>query len=265
MLSIIIPTLGQREQAFTRLLDSLQAQTKTEMELVVVSQANHDKVSRWLANTPLAHIHVQMKERGLSKARNRGLSHITGDIVTFSDDDCWYPAHAVATAYERMENGVDACCFQIYDPVRNEPYKHYHSKSVASVKGRRIFRTSSIELFFRKDSIQTLRFHESFGLGSRYPSGEENLFLKQFIKNDKQLTYYPEVIVYHEKPTPQSRLSESQLISKGPLFKAMYNAPVGFLFLTALFVKKARFIDGFASNYAKAVKELIVFANREVK
>lgn len=257
MLSIVVPTLGQREEAFKRLLASLHEQTNTSFELIVVSQDNHADVNFWLKDHPFQTNHIKMSEKGLSKARNKAWSFIQGDLVTFSDDDCWYPKHAVASVHECLANGSDGFCFQIYDPHLNESYKNYPRTGSTEVKGRMLFRKSSIELFFRSDSIKSLRFHEAFGLGGRYPSGEENLFIKQFINSGKQLSYYPEVIVYHEKPTQQSRLSESQLISKGPLFKEMYNAPFAFLLLSALFLKKAKDIKNPAKSYTKAVKALI--------
>lgn len=37
---------------------------------------------------PIKYIHSNIK--GLSHARNIGLQKVTGDIVGFPDDDCWY-------------------------------------------------------------------------------------------------------------------------------------------------------------------------------
>ncbi|WP_078392295.1 glycosyltransferase family 2 protein [Shouchella patagoniensis] len=259
MLTFVIPTLGRREEAFKRMLRSLENQTNPTFDLVVVSQENHECVESWLATTSITFTHVKMDVKGLSKARNEAWPFIKGDLVTFSDDDCWYPSDTVAYVHKKMvEEKNEGCCFQIFDPFKEESYKTYSKQLVRDVSGRMLFRKSSIELFFKTEAISSLRFHESFGLGGKYPSGEENLFLHHFVSNGNQLTYFPKVIVYHEKPSQESRLTESQLISKGPLFKTMYNTPIGFVLLTALFLKKSRYIKNPASCYSKAVKELIV-------
>ncbi|KQL57357.1 MULTISPECIES: glycosyltransferase family 2 protein [Bacillaceae] len=265
MLTIIIPTLGERKQEFHRLLTSLETQTMPALELVVVSQSHHEAVSEWLKPISIPYTHIRLEEKGLSKARNAALPYVNGDLVTFSDDDCWYPTHAVATVHNRLKNGEDGCCFQIFDPEVNKTYKHYPPRPSSTVKGRMLFRKSSIELFFKTKALTSLRFHESFGLGSTYPSGEENLFLQQFTSLKKRLAYYPETIVFHQKPTKQSRLSEKQLISKGPLFKAMYNTPIGLLFLTALFIKKASSIEQPIYSYTKAIKALLSFNKQRAR
>ncbi|GAF15130.1 LOW QUALITY PROTEIN: glycosyltransferase [Bacillus sp. JCM 19045] len=257
MLSIVVPTLGQRPEAFERLLTSLQEQTNTSFELIVVSQDNHEVVAAWIQQTSLQIMHVKISVKGLSKARNHAFPLIKGDMVTFSDDDCWYPPDAVARVTKRMQGEADACCFQIYDPYLKESYKSYPERSATEVKGRMLFRKSSLSFFFKTEAIMSIRFNEAFGLGGKYPSGEENLFIKQFIQAGNQLSYFPEIIVYHEKPTQQSRLSEAQLMSKGPLFNEMYNVPIGLLLLTALFIKKGRVIRHPATSYVKAVKALL--------
>ncbi len=265
MLTIIIPTLGERKQEFNRLLSSLETQTMPALELIIVSQNHHELVSEWLTPITISYRHIRLQEKGLSKARNAALPYVNGDLVTFSDDDCWYPNHAVATVHKYLKNDSDGCCFQIFDPEMNETYKNYPKKPSSTVNGRMLFRKSSIELFFKTEAIASLRFHESFGLGSHYPSGEENLFLQQFTTGKKRLAYYPETIVYHQKPTKQSRLSEKQLISKGPLFKAMYNTPIGLLFLTALFIKKSSSIEQPIHSYTKAIKALLSFNKQQVR
>lgn len=125
MLTIIIPTLGERKQEFNRLLSSLETQTMPALELIIVSQNHHELVSEWLTPITISYRHIRLQEKGLSKARNAALPYVNGDLVTFSDDDCWYPNHAVATVHKYLKNDSDGCCFQIFDPEMNETYKNY--------------------------------------------------------------------------------------------------------------------------------------------
>jgi len=199
--SLIICTLGERKKEFTRLIESLEHQTYDNFEVVVVTQGCHDEVLEILAASSLKYVHIVTDKRGLSRARNLGLEKTTGDYVTISDDDCWYPSDALEIVYrcfigDYKEIGV--LCFQIFDPLNRKFYKIY-DKEILNLNIKNIGSRSSIEIFYRNDAInRRLRFDENFGLGAQYPSGEENIFLADLLKASNKLLYIPEVVVYHK-------------------------------------------------------------------
>lgn len=256
MLSIIIPTLGTREQELSRLFESLESQTSKNFEVIVVSQDQHEKVAELLAPNSFSYQHVRLTKRGLSYARNQGIQAIKGRYVTFSDDDCWYPSDAV----ERVEgffsqHNAQVVCFQIYDPTTNQSYKAYPTTEAEQLRSRDLFRKSSIEIFVDTETVDRkyICFNEDFGLGAKHPSGEENIFLFGLHRAGYQISYVPHVIVYHLKPTQASRLDERTMVSKGALFAALYNKPMDLILLTALFAKKIRHLKRPFRTYVKAV------------
>ncbi|MCM2675725.1 glycosyltransferase family 2 protein [Alkalicoccobacillus plakortidis] len=266
MLSIIIPTLGTREQELSRLFESLENQTSTKFEVIVVSQDKHEVVAGLLCERAFAYKQVQLSKRGLSYARNEGIKVISGQYVTFSDDDCWYPNDAV----EKVENffaqsKAQVVCYQIYDPTTKQSYKNYPVEKAENVRTRDLFRKSSIEIFVDVQTVdrEYLRFNENFGLGAKHPSGEENIFLFALQRAGYIISYIPEVIVYHLKPTQASRLDERTMVSKGALFAALYRKPLDIILLTVLFAKKVRHLKRPVQTYAKAVA--LTFGERGVK
>ena len=93
--SLVLATVDRTAEV-NRFLDALQTQTHRNFELIVVDQNADERVSRLLKAQQhnFSIIHIQRPDkRGVSRARNLGLQHISGDIVTFPDDDCWYPSN----------------------------------------------------------------------------------------------------------------------------------------------------------------------------
>ncbi|MCB1543045.1 MAG: glycosyltransferase family 2 protein, partial [Rhodoblastus sp.] len=90
-LSLLCCTVGRTDK-LDRLLASLARQTFRDFELVVVDQnepgALDPVLAPYLERLDIRHVR---SERGLSRARNVGLSHCRAKIVAFPDDDCWYP------------------------------------------------------------------------------------------------------------------------------------------------------------------------------
>lgn len=92
--STIIATLGERPDDLRSLLHSLARQAAHISEVIVVDQhCDRDRLPAILTDfrkvLPIVHSRCP---KGLSRARNHGLSFVTGDLVSFPDDDCIYPA-----------------------------------------------------------------------------------------------------------------------------------------------------------------------------
>ncbi|GAM12020.1 glycosyltransferase family A protein [Mesobacillus selenatarsenatis] len=252
MISVIVPTLGTRQIELIRLFDSLENQSNGDFEVILVSQDNEEKIKNLLSNYNFSHKHIHINKKGLSHARNVGLNYISGDIVTFSDDDCWYLNDSFEKVHSYLKNSsAGIICFQMFDPDKNEYLKNYPDEVQPTVSKRGLWSKSSIEIFIdlKKVKKEHLRFDEEFGLGAKYPSGEENILLFDLYSLGYQIAYEPELIVYHEKKDIVTRLNTKTVLGKGPMFKRMYNTPVSLALITLFFFKKYNLIQG--ENKAK--------------
>ncbi len=90
--SLVVATLG-RDAEVGALLDSLLAQGRTDIEVIIVDQNADERLApieaAYAPRLPLRRFRSSV--RNANHARNLGLRHARGDIVTFPDDDCLYP------------------------------------------------------------------------------------------------------------------------------------------------------------------------------
>ena len=95
--SLIVATLG-RSSEIGELLESLLAQGRNDFEVIIVDQNADDRVAPILAPYALRLriTHLRSAIRNANHARNLGLRAARGEIVTFPDDDCLYPAGVLA-------------------------------------------------------------------------------------------------------------------------------------------------------------------------
>lgn len=99
-ISVIIPAYNS-EKWIGRCLRSVLAQSYGNLEILVVDDGSVDKTS-WIARSIAGKDErvkcLRQENRGVASARNRGLSHASGDIITFVDADDYIEPHM----YERM-------------------------------------------------------------------------------------------------------------------------------------------------------------------
>ncbi|AZV69031.1 glycosyltransferase family 2 protein [Bacillus cereus] len=263
-ISLILPTLGERKEELKRLIDSLNEQIYKDFEVVFVTQDNHSELEKILKKSEFEYIQVRLNRRGLSFARNEGMKHIKGEIVTFSDDDCWYPKEALKMMNDACsEDRKGLVCFQIYDPISQVYFKRYKETPIDTLEKKDVFKISSIEIAInlrvvnKKDVI----FDEQFGLGARYQSGEENILLLDLVKKGFEISYKPRIVVYHKKSklTGRNAISVKEFASKGPLFRRMFNLSIAFVILSMFFIKKFKRIENPFIAYLQALKEAILY------
>lgn len=162
---------------------------------------------------------------GLAKSRNLAMTLAHGDVCLFTDDDVEFLPDFEKKVCEAFEQHTDAdiITFQALDAQlkKYRPYEKYGKwHSVRSVFG-----VSSIEIAFRKDRIQRkgLKFDENFGLGTEFPSAEENIFLIDALYAGCKIAYWPEpIVIHHGKSYGESLLEEVVMRGKGALFSRFY-------------------------------------------
>lgn len=164
-------------------------------------------------------------EKGISISRNRALQKASADICLFADDDIVFLPSAEAIILNAFENNPDAdiITFQAQTPEGGlfkpySPKKKWHNS-------RSLMQVTSFEISFKTKSIATtdLAFDKRFGLGAKFPAGEENIFLLDAFRQGLKILYIPIPIVIHPAKSSGSNFNNKALIlAKGAAFYRMF-------------------------------------------
>jgi len=206
-------------------------------------------------------------ERGAANSRNRGLEHITEEIIILCDDDVVYDdgyEEKILEEFERNKN-ADIIVFNLNSPNRkikqNTKEKRLHFYN--------ILRYSSPRIAFRRESIEknNISFNKLFGPGAKYTSGEDTLFLVDSLKNKLKIYSSTKNLgtMYHEKSTWFNGYTEEYFFNKGALFTALGGKLRFILFIQFLLrhneiIKKVPFFIAFkymingSNDYIKTKK-----------
>jgi glycosyltransferase involved in cell wall biosynthesis len=199
--SLILATVG-RVNEVERLLKSLHQQTFHDFEIILVDQNPGDELTS-LVNTYSDRliIHHTRAERGLSRARNIGMHHVTGEIVAFPDDDCWYDPDLLNQVAEEFKRHPE------WDGITGravtgtgEPSSGKWDKHAGYIDRHNIWRRAiSFTVFLRRSAVGDKRFDETLGVGAGTPwgAGEETDFLLQVAGERRCLYYDPGLTVNH--------------------------------------------------------------------
>ncbi|MES9936336.1 MAG: glycosyltransferase family A protein, partial [Sedimenticola sp.] len=102
-ISVIIPT-HNRADLLERALKSVQAQTLPPLEVIVVDDGSEDHTREMVSEKFPRVRYLQQPNRGVSSARNLGISEARGDWIALLDsDDEWLPSK-LASQKTRLES-----------------------------------------------------------------------------------------------------------------------------------------------------------------
>lgn len=122
-------------------------------------------------------------DRGVGRSRNEAILRADGDICLFSDGDIVYePGYAekIASEFERNTQ-ADMILFNI---TIEEARRTYHIAERRRVRWYNCGRYGAVSFAVRRESLVSsgVMFSLLFGGGARYGSGEDSLFLKEFMR-----------------------------------------------------------------------------------
>lgn len=203
--SLILATVN-RVAEIELFFESLMVSTYKDFEVIVVDQNEDLKIDGLCDRFSnfLNIVHLRPGFVGLSKARNFGLKHITGDFVCFPDDDCkFYPDTLVSVMHTFLHNDkFDSVVGRIYDFDLNlNVIKNWPSRSLFLNKLNFYFLSSSVTLFIKRGVLNNaFGFDEQLGAGEVLGSCEDPDFIYRLLCLNYTIYYNPSVSVWHPIP-----------------------------------------------------------------
>jgi glycosyltransferase involved in cell wall biosynthesis len=205
--SLIVGTLG-RSAELAKLFDSLVVQTHHDFEIIVVDQNDDDRaklvVDRFIDRLNILHL---TSAKGLSRARNVGLAHVTGDVVAFPDDDCCYPRTVLETVAKELSGNVELSGLtgRSVDKNGRDSQGRWATKPLFINKFNVWVCATSYTIFLRASMVAEVgSFDEKLGVGAGTPwgAGEEVNFLIQCLRHGR-VRYYPNLCIQHPEPVAE--------------------------------------------------------------
>ncbi|MGZ8897866.1 MAG: glycosyltransferase family 2 protein [Halobacteriota archaeon] len=202
-ISLVLATIG-RTHELARFLHSLDLQDARGIELVVVDQNPDDRLLPLLLQERAYIVKHIRADRGLSRARNVGLCHVSGAIVGFPDDDCWYPPGLIATVITWFEDNPhwDGLTGRSIDED-GAPSNARFAAARGQIDVEGVWtRGISYTIFLRRQLTKLVgQFDENIGLGAgtRFGSGEETDYLIRALRRNARVFYEPRISVFHPR------------------------------------------------------------------
>lgn len=203
MISLIVSTLG-REAPLRRLLTSLSEQTYSPFEIIIADQNPPGYLESMLDAYPSLPIIRAHSERGLSRGRNVGLKHVSGAIIGFPDDDCWYDRHVLPSVCDFFESNpeIDLLSGRTLDADGNDSLNRYAAESGPITRANVFATGNSNTIFVRRKVIAHVGgFDETLGVGASTPfqAGEESDFLLRCLERGHRGYYDRNFTVRHDQ------------------------------------------------------------------
>src|SRR6266513_6099301 len=199
--SLVLATVG-RVAVVERFLESLVSQGYSELELIIMDQNDDERLARVVAKfRDTTRIEHTRSARGLSRARNVGLSACTGDVVAFPDDDCVYPNGLLARVAGRLAQMPEADGLTGQASGQRLGFSaRFDTKSGWLRKYNAWSRTISFTLFLRRSLTQAVGgFDEALGVGAGTPwgAGEDLDYPLRALGLGMRIFYDPSIVVDH--------------------------------------------------------------------
>jgi GT2 family glycosyltransferase len=195
-----------RVSQLERFLKALDAQTYRGYELIVVDQNNDSRLSSLLLlyqkNFSILHLRSEL---GLSRARNVGLRHVSGDVVAFPDDDCWYPPDLLERVAAFLDDHPELSGVTVRQGGSNKQTgaARFDEEAGLLTLANVWRRAVSSAMFFRRSVVETVgAFDETLGVGAGtlWEGGEDIDYPLRAVESGYNIYYRPDIHVFHPEP-----------------------------------------------------------------
>ncbi|MDR2621484.1 MAG: glycosyltransferase [Dysgonamonadaceae bacterium] len=193
-ISVVIPCYNG-EKYIAQCIENLLCQTHKDLEIIVVNDGSTDKTVEIARNYPITFI--SQEKRGVSAARNAGLSAAKGDLLHFMDvDDAINSNFYEEMQKAMMEADADVACCSIINQLKPHRTMLYTEK-ISCTTANDKFRTTNagkwgnvVRYVFALDFLKahSLRFEEHL------IAAEDLIFTLQAVFLCRKLVVVPDAV-----------------------------------------------------------------------
>jgi glycosyltransferase involved in cell wall biosynthesis len=209
MVSVILCT-HNRAQRLEQTLNSLQEMTvpiDLPWELIIVDNNSSDNtrevVDNFIAKSDLNVKYVVERKQGLSRARNMGIQIASGNIMTFTDDDCivdrsWIEAISREFHSDELIAGIGGRVLLYNKMDRPVSIRTHEERKVLTSIGEILKLMIGCNMAFARPVFDMVGiFDTDLGAGTGFASAEDLDFIYRIYKKGLKIIYSPDVLVYH--------------------------------------------------------------------
>lgn len=204
LISVIIPVYN-KERYLSRCIESVLNQSYRKLEILLIDDGSEDKSGKICDDYGAEDERIRVlhqENRGVSAARNQGLSVCKGDYITFIDADDYvdenYCKELVCCMISR-EVKVAMCNAWICEPERNRRKVYYGNmpcdKQIPVNRdfnyAKNIYAQSVWGKLYRRDVLEGKRFREEIQMG------EDCLFIASILKEVSFISYRASNLYYY--------------------------------------------------------------------
>lgn len=202
MISVIVP-IYNTEPYLPECLDSILAQTYTNLEILLIDDGSTDRCGeicdQYAARDPRVRV-FHTENRGLSIARNLGLDNAKGDYIGFVDSDDWIEHDMYEVLLKKLiQMDADIVTCRFYQEYTDRTEENPGPESEFAVEGDEVLRTYLLNKAICQDAWNNLYKSDLFH-SVRFPEGRafEDIATKYLLLQEaKKLVYIPDCLLHY--------------------------------------------------------------------
>ncbi|MEX9786623.1 glycosyltransferase family 2 protein [Providencia manganoxydans] len=219
-----------------------------DFSYILIHQINNKKDYSSVVHSLKKNVkYYSSNEVGLSKSRNLAIEKSDAEYIWIMDDDVIIDNDALSGLNRLINSDLN---FDMM--VLSHTFKCCGSKSlskmnkISKISKISAMSVSSIDMFIKRKSIvdKNLSFNENFGLGTKYPSGEEFIFTTQLLKSGLHVLKTNDIFSYHPPVASGNDFysTPNKLKAKLKMFSVCYGNIIGRALYLLFIIKKIKLL-----------------------
>ena len=233
-ITIAISTIAKNLDNFIKYFSFISLREADQVIIIIQGDIQDDLVNK----LDESYLVINDNGSGISRSRNIGISNANCDYIWFLDDDILLDNDAVVKVKDYISKyHSDILTVRMAYIENGRPYKSYPNKLI--LDRLNILNISSVEAIVSKKVLtqSKVRFNESLGLGTKYPSCEENIFLLDLFDFGAEIIHIPEYVQKHPLVNRRIYFKNPKILFAKGVFCKRYNGFMGIVIMFFWFFK----------------------------